>query len=47
MFGGLARVVWVIHYSYTGVWDVMTNEEVLEFIRKRIAQKMTPAQVIY
>lgn len=28
-----------------GVWDVMTNMEVLEFVRKRIAEKMKPAQV--
>lgn len=32
-------------WPHAGVWDVMTNEEVLEFIRKRIAQKMKPAQV--
>ena len=29
-----------------GVWDVMTNEEVVEFIRKRIADKMKPSEVL-
>ena len=29
----------------SGVWDVMTNEEVLEFVRKRIAQKLKLVQV--
>ena len=25
-----------------GIWDVMTNEEVVEFVRVRIAEKMEP-----
>ena len=25
-----------------GIWDVMTNEEVVEFVRGRIAQQMLP-----
>lgn len=25
-----------------GIWDVMSNEEVIEFVRNRIAQKITP-----
>lgn len=29
-----------------GIWDVLTNEEVLEFVRNRIAQKISPEIVI-
>ncbi len=25
-----------------GIWDVLTNEEVVEFVRSRVAQKMQP-----
>jgi protein phosphatase 2C family protein 2/3 len=25
-----------------GIWDVLTNEEVIEFVRPRVAQKMQP-----
>lgn len=32
-------------HVHPGVWDVMTNEEVLDFVRKRIIRKMKPAQV--
>ena len=28
-----------------GIWDVLTNEEVVEFIRARIAQEMAPEVV--
>lgn len=28
-----------------GIWDVLTNEEVVDFIRVRIAQKMEPEDV--
>lgn len=35
-----------VEYCGIGVWDVMTNEEVVEFIRKRIAEKMKPAEVL-
>lgn len=28
-----------------GIWDVLTNQEVVDFIRPRIAQKMDPAQI--
>ncbi len=28
-----------------GVWDVMSNEEVVQFVRTRIAQKIKPAEV--
>ena len=31
----------------SGVWDVMSNEEVIDFVRKRIAEKMYPPQVLY
>ena len=34
-------------YVCVGVWDVMTNEEVLDFIRKRIAQMMKPDEVCH
>ena len=30
---------------YSGIWDVMSNEEVLEFVRRRIADNMSPAAV--
>lgn len=30
---------------YTGVWDVMSNVEVAEFIRKKIASNMKPPLV--
>ena len=30
-----------------GIWDVLTNEEVVEFVRKRIAQKMQPEMVSF
>lgn len=29
-----------------GIWDVMTNEEVIQFIRTRIAAKMEPQLVL-
>ena len=32
-------------YMYTGVWDVMSNVEVAEFIRKKIASNMKPPLV--
>lgn len=25
-----------------GIWDVLTNQEVVEFVRARIAQRMEP-----
>jgi protein phosphatase 2C family protein 2/3 len=28
-----------------GIWDVLSNEEVLEFVRERIGQKMLPENV--
>jgi len=28
-----------------GIWDVMTNEEVVEFVRIRVAQKMEPEEI--
>lgn len=28
-----------------GIWDVMTNDEVVEFVRTRIASRMEPEQV--
>ena len=28
-----------------GIWDVLTNQEVVDFIRDRIAQKMLPETV--
>jgi protein phosphatase 2C family protein 2/3 len=30
-----------------GIWDVLSNEEVLEFVRERIAQKIAPEIVIF
>ena len=30
-----------------GIWDVMTNEQVLEFVRIRIAQLVPPEIVIF
>jgi protein phosphatase PTC2/3 len=30
-----------------GIWDVMTNEEVLEFVRSRIAQGIIPEIVSF
>ena len=32
-------------YVYVGVWDVMSNVEVVEFIRKKIASNMKPPLV--
>lgn len=29
-----------------GIWDVLTNQEVVDFIRPRIASKMEPGQVL-
>lgn len=28
-----------------GIWDVMTNDEVVDFVRTRIASRMEPEQV--
>lgn len=28
-----------------GIWDVLSNEEVLKFVRARVAQQMSPEQV--
>ena len=28
-----------------GIWDVLSNEEVLKFVRARIAQQMSPEMV--
>lgn len=30
-----------------GIWDVMTNDEVVDFVRTRIASRMEPEQVSY
>lgn len=30
-----------------GIWDVLSNEEVLEFVRNRIAQKISPEIVCH
>ena len=30
---------------FTGVWDVMSNVEVIDFIRQRIATEMNPGEV--
>ena len=32
---------YVCHVT-TGIWDVMTNEEVVEFVRSAIAEGITP-----
>lgn len=29
-----------------GIWDVVTNEEAVDFCRKRLADKLSPEQVI-
>jgi len=29
----------------TGIWDVLSNQEVVDFVRTRIAQRMEPEQV--
>jgi protein phosphatase PTC2/3 len=29
-----------------GIWDVLSNEEVLKFVRARIAQQMPPEMVM-
>ncbi|CAF4370502.1 unnamed protein product, partial [Adineta steineri] len=28
-----------------GIWDVLSNEEVLKFVRTRVAQQMTPEMI--
>ena len=28
-----------------GIWDVLSNQEVVSFVRRRIAQKMEPEEV--
>ena len=45
MVGRVCVRLWCGDEDLVGVWDVMANEEVLEFVRKRIAQRMKPAQV--
>ena len=35
----------VLMISYAGVWDVMSNIEVVEFVRKKIASNMKPPAV--
>ena len=32
-------------YDHAGVWDVMSNIEVVEFVRKKIASNMKPPEV--
>ena len=31
--------------AFIGVWDVMSNVEVIDFVRQRIAEKMNPGEV--
>ena len=37
----------VITHVITGIWDVMTNEEVLGFVRRAIAEGTLPDIVSY
>ena len=30
---------------FIGIWDVLSNQEVVDFVRTRIAQRMEPEQV--
>ena len=32
-------------YVISGIWDVLSNQEVVDFVRIRIAQRMEPEQV--
>ena len=36
---------WV--FLLLGIWDVMSNEEVVDFVRSRIAKKMSPELVCF
>lgn len=36
-----------VSYAVTGIWDVMTNEEVVEFVRSAIADGMLPDTVSF
>jgi len=29
-----------------GIWDVLSNQDVVEFVRERLGQKMEPDQVL-
>lgn len=36
-----------VAHVIAGIWDVMTNEEVVEFVRSAIAEGMLPDTVSY
>ena len=40
-----AYVCAMIVFMCAGVWDVMSNVEVVEFVRKKIASNMKPPMV--
>ena len=34
-------------FLFLGIWDVMSNEEVVDFVRSRIAKRMSPELVCF
>ena len=38
-------IIRFVYNMYTGVWDVMSNVEVIDFVRQRIAQEMNLGEV--
>lgn len=36
-------IIFVVLFS--GIWDVLSNQEVVDFVRSRIAQRMEPEMV--
>ena len=35
----------ILYFMYTGVWDVMSNIEVVEFVRRKLAANTKPPLV--
>ena len=46
VFEKIAVLPYLPYCLLVGIWDVMSNQEVVDFVRMRIAKQLTPEQVL-